>query len=73
MDTVLNSHSHHQQRHNGGGKRIKQKDRISTPSSYPSSNSPSPYSARNKSKINYKKNGNDEPLYEPRTPNQALY
>jgi len=73
MDTVLNSHSQHQQRHSGGGKKIKQKDRSSIPSSYPSSSSPSPYSARNKSKINYRKNGKDEPLYEPRTPNQALY
>ena len=77
MDTVLNSHSHNQQRHNGGGKKIKQKDRNSTPSPYPSSSSPSPYLARNKSKINYRKNGNsngkNEPLYEPRTPNQALY
>lgn len=73
MDTVLNSHSQHQQRHNGGGKKIKQKDRNSIPSSYPSSSSPSPYLARNKSKINYKKTGKNEPLYEPRTPNQALY
>jgi phosphate starvation-inducible PhoH-like protein len=73
MDTVLNSHSQHQQRHSSGGKKIKQKDRNSIPSSYPSSSSPSPYSARNKSKINYRKNGKDEPLYEPRTPNQALY
>jgi len=56
---------------------------------YPSSNptSPSPYSARNKGLLNgggggkNKKNpkyhcirdSNDEPLYQPRTPNQALY
>ena len=80
---------HQQQRYNGGGsgKNFKQRGAGGSSGAYINSNptSPSPYSARNKGLQNgggkNKKNpkyrcirdSNDEPLYQPRTPNQALY
>ena len=78
METIMNAHSQ-QQRHNGGGKHSKRSWEKNVPSlGRPSSTSPSPYSSRNKSPKYYKKNGingsgNGEPLYKPRTANQALY
>ena len=80
---------HQQQRYNGGGgKNFKQRGAGGGIGGSGASNptSPSPYSARNKGLSNggggkNKKNpkyrcirdSNDEPLYQPRTPNQALY
>ena len=82
METIMSAHTQ-QQRHNGGGKHSKRSWEKNIPSlSRPSSTSPSPYSARNKSPKYYKKNGinsngnnggKGEPLYQPRTANQALY
>jgi len=87
LETILNAQSQHV-RHNGGGKFSKQRkwDKNATPLSRPSSTSPSPYHARNKG-LKFKKNGlnmngnnggihgdgKGEPLYSPRTANQALY
>ena len=87
METIMNAHSQQQQRHSGGGKHSKRSWEKNIPSmGRPSSTSPSPYSARNKSPKYYKKNGingggnngvgaggKGEPLYSPRTANQALY
>ena len=79
MTTIMNAHSQ-QQRHIGSSKKSKQRnsEKNAFPISRPSSTSPSPYSARNKGQKYFIKNngnGNDknEPLYKPRTANQALY
>ena len=81
METIMNAHSQ-QQRHNSGGKmgRGQRSWEKNIPfSSRPSSTSPSPYQARNKGlKYKLKTGGgsgseHSEPLYQPRTANQALY
>jgi len=84
METIMNAHSQIQ-RHNGGGKYSKSRnwDKNAASLSRPSSTSPSPYSTRNKGGKYYKNKGNSgngnndggkgEPLYQPRTANQALY
>ena len=83
MESIMNTHLQ-QQRHNGSGKQTKPRnwEKYVPPFSRPSSASPSPYSTHNKSPKNFKKknsygyrlnNDSNEPLYKPRTANQALY